>query len=167
MNAWSETNSPSVRDGRYGLDLETLIGSATFGADGKLAEDLALGLSFGLEGYRSTGFNRLMRAESRGFNIGPYIAYRLSPNWAIDASLSYGLSSNDLRILYLAGDYQTQRFSISSNLHGQYEVGDVSLRPKLSTTFSHLRNDAYQLSGSIIDLPINIHTPDGSFITAS
>jgi hypothetical protein len=162
-NTWSEARFTSVRDHRYGLDMETLLGSASLGVDRKITEDLAIGVTLGFESSRTRGFGRLLEVESKGFNIGPYIAYRLPPNWAIDASLSYGRSSNDLRLVSLDGDYAAQRFSGSINLHAQYDIEGFAVRPKVGVTYAHMRNDAYRLAGRIIGLSVDVGLPDDSF----
>ena len=85
-----------VSDQRYGLDMDTELGSVTMGLDRRLGDNVVLGASLTLQNSRTDGFDDLLQAKSTGFTIGPYVAVRLSPQWAIDASLTYGQYDNDL-----------------------------------------------------------------------
>ena len=76
--------------------MDTELGSVTMGLDRRMSDNVVLGASLTLQNSRTDGFDDLLQAKSTGFTIGPYLAVRLSPEWAIDASLTYGQYDNDL-----------------------------------------------------------------------
>jgi hypothetical protein len=166
-NAWSETYLGSINDRRYGLDLKSRVVTATFGLDRRVTTDVVTGFSFSIEQGKSTGFGDFLRADTEGFSVGPYVAVRLSPNWAIDAALSYTQTKIDLEIAILNASYISPQYTGSVKLHGQYQVLGGSVRPKLSVNYSHIVSNAYDLQGRIFQgLPferlINIHFPRDS-----
>ncbi|GAU86063.1 hypothetical protein BIWAKO_06011 [Bosea sp. BIWAKO-01] len=162
-NAWTDTRAIATSDQRHGLDVKSLLGSFVFGVDRSITEDTVAGLSISLEGSRTRGFDGFMKARSNGVTAGPYVAYRLSPNWAIDASLTYGAYENTLELSVLEGSYLSQRIAGSVTLHGQYTLGEVFLRPKAVVTYSNNFSDAYRLSGRLLNIPINLRMPDANF----
>ncbi|WP_331374933.1 autotransporter domain-containing protein [Sinorhizobium chiapasense] len=63
----------------------------------------------------------------------------------------------------LSGDYDSERLSGEVSLYGQYKFGAYFVRPEVSVTYSHVKSDDYDLSGNILNLPVSVSLPGGSF----
>ncbi|MHA7773156.1 autotransporter outer membrane beta-barrel domain-containing protein [Roseibium sp. M-1] len=155
-NAWSSVTGLIIDDERYGRNFNTLSGTAAFGADRKLTENLVAGLSVTFETIETDGFNSNLQINTQGFEIGPYVAMRLSQHWAADGSLSYGFSTSQSDISVLNGDYISHEFGTSLSLHGQYALSDVQIRPKATVTFNRVFSDSYDLSGTILNQYVSV-----------
>ena len=163
-NAWTETYVGSISDRRFGLDMKGRSTTVTLGVDRRMTPDVVAGASFSLENSTTTGFGDNLRSDSKGFSFGPYIAVMLSPNWVVDASVSYSQSSVDLQLAVLNGSFVSPQYTGTVNLHGQYEVLGVYARPKLSVSYSHIISNAYDLQGTLFEgrffeRDVNIHLP--------
>jgi hypothetical protein len=166
-NAWSDLRSLNSHDARFGLDLSNVARSATFGLDRRFGSDFVAGLSFTLQNSVSGGYNGFLSSTSTGVSIGPYVAYMLSPNWAVDASLSYSRLSNKLGIAMFSGSYMSQSLGGSASLHGQYDLGVVNVRPKVSGSFTRSYSDGYAMSGSLLGQNLNVPFPSSNYNVAS
>jgi len=162
-NAWVQPLYVQVSDGRYGLDMDTQLGSVTFGLDRRFGDNVVLGSSFAYQNSATDGFGDLLQADSSGFSISPYLAVRMSPHWAVDASVSYGQYDNTLKLSVLEGNYDSQQWSGNITAHGQYTLGEYFVRPKASLTYSYINSDGYDLKGNVVGLPINVAFPEDSF----
>jgi uncharacterized protein with beta-barrel porin domain len=155
-NVWAEGSVLGISDERFGLDMETTVGTGTFGIDRRLSDDVVLGVSFSVQNSSTEGFGDFLQVDANGFTVGPYVAVRLSPHWAMDASLTYGHYDNDIELAILGGDYTSRTYGGTVNLHGQYSVGEYLVRPKASVSYTHIDNDGYDLEGSIFGFPIDL-----------
>ncbi|WP_175558022.1 autotransporter outer membrane beta-barrel domain-containing protein [Roseibium suaedae] len=155
-NAWTQVTGLTSNDQRFGRDFQTLSGSAAFGIDRKLTENLVAGFSLTLESTKTDGFNSNLRIDTQGFEVGPYVAMRLSQHWAVDGSLSYGYATNENELLVLDGNYSSHQFGASFSLHGQYALDDFQIRPKATLTFNRVFSEGYDLSGTILNQTIAI-----------
>jgi len=88
---------------------------------------------------------------------------KLSQHIAVDGSINYGQSKNDLQLAILSGSSTPQILSGSVNLHGQFDSGPYFVRPKLSVFWSHVWTSAYDLSGTLFGLPISVPFPASEF----
>lgn len=158
-NAWSELTGVNLSDRRYGLDTKNRSYIATGGLDRQLTPDVVAGFSVGAQSSRGSGFSDFMRSSTEGYTIGPYLAFRLSDNWAIDGSFNYSRTQSDVHVVVLDGGATLQAYSGSVNLHGQYTVGDWFLRPKLSVSYTHNVSSERNLQGALFGLPISLLLP--------
>ena len=162
-NAWIEAYAGSISDRRYGLDMKGRMSTLTIGVDRRLTPDIVAGASVSLEKSLTTGFNYNLRSQSTGFSAGPYLAILLSPNWAIDGSFSYAQSNIDLQLAILNGSYVSPQYISTVDLHGQYDVLGVYLRPKFTASYVHIISNAYDLTGHLSNPlftgDINLHLP--------
>jgi outer membrane autotransporter protein len=161
-NVWTEALYSHTTDRRYGLNTKGQVATFTVGLDRRLNEDVVLGLSLSLQSSSTDMFSGHLESKSKGFTVGPYLAVRLTPHWAINLSASYGQSDNDLRILFLDGGSLSQFYSGSIELHGQYSVGEFKLRPRVNVSYTHIRSGEQQLSGQILGRPITVTLPESS-----
>lgn len=162
-NFWVDSRYNDVSDRRSGLDLEGHSGYLTLGADRRLDADLVVGLMGIAERTRSDGFGDTWQVRSDGYSAGPYLAYRLSPTWAMDLSLTAGQLDNDNRVLVLRERFDTQRYALSTSLSGQYLLGETLLNPKLSLSYSHFRNEAHQMRGQLFGIPLRLEIEEQNY----
>ncbi|TYC66080.1 autotransporter domain-containing protein [Stappia sp. BW2] len=155
-NGWSTVTGVYSDDRRFGRDFQTLSGTAAIGADRKLTDDIVAGLSVTFETVNTDGFNSALKIDTQGFEIGPYVAARLSQHWAVDGSLSYGFSNSQSDISVLSGDYNTHEFGAVFSVHGQYALSDIQVRPKATVTFNRLFSDGYDLNGTIRNRAVSV-----------
>src|SRR4029453_16656858 len=140
----------------YGLDMDTELGGVTFGMDRRLGENVALGVELSALNSQTDGFHDVLQFDDSGFSVGPYLAFRLSPQWAVETSLTYGQYDNDVKLSVLEGSYQSRQWSGNVSAHGQYTFGEMLVRPKASVTYSHIESDDYNLQGNLQSLPVGI-----------
>ncbi len=162
-NLWTDIRVLSSNDGRYGLDVAGSARTATVGLDRKVNDRIVVGLTATWEDSRSTGYGGFFQGSSRGVTVGPYAAFVLSPNWAIDAALGYNRSSNDMGLSVLGGTFQSQRLSAAVNLHGQYDVEGVTVRPRLSAGYARTFSDGYDLNATVFGQQIGVTFPSATY----
>ncbi len=162
-NFWSDIQFADISDERFHRDSDTLARSLTIGLDRRITDDLVVGMTVSLEDSSTDAFDGTLGIDTDGFSFGPYAAYRLSKHWAIDGSLTYGRYDNDIELDVLNGQQDSQRLAGEISLHGQYKVDAYFIRPKASVSWSHIESDSYDLSGSILNIPVTISLPGDSF----
>src|SRR5882672_10285053 len=162
-NVWVDSNIVDTTDHRYGLDVSSRSGHLTIGADQRVRDEMVAGLNVIFERNRSNGFGGEMQAKSDGVSIGPYIAYRLAPEWTVDGSFSIGWLDNDNNIAGLTGSSSTTRYSLSFDATGDYPFGNARIYPKALVSYSHFRNGAYDLSGLVGTTPVALTVTENSF----
>lgn len=155
-NGWTSVSGVFVDDTRFDRDFRTLAGTAAFGADRKLNDSMVAGFSVTFEATDTEGFNSNLKIDTQGFEIGPYVAARLSQHWAVDGSLSYGFSSSQSDISVLSGVYYTHEIGTTFGIHGQYEAGSYQIRPELSATYSRVFSSGYDLDGTILGTDVAV-----------
>lgn len=155
-NLWVDSRYSDISDRRSGLDVDGYSGYVTLGADRRINSDLAVGMMTILERNRSKGFGGEWTVHSDGISVGPYAAFRLSPNWTLDGSLGLGQLDNENRIAVLDESYTSQRYSLSLSATGQYVLDETVLAPQMSLSYSHFRNEEHDMTGNIAGFPIEI-----------
>ncbi len=159
-NVWSDARYSHISDHRWDFDSSGHSGSLTLGADRQLNDDLVVGFSVSVEDNRFLGFGDFWRVESSGYTIGPYLGYRLSSAWTLDASLAAGRLDSESRIDSLvgtiSGDYTTNRYLATLSARGQYAVDDTNLRPKFTVSYAHYENKSYSMGGSLFGIPLRV-----------
>ncbi|MGQ7249501.1 autotransporter domain-containing protein [Halomonas sp. V046] len=162
-NTWVDARHLDINDRRDGQDLDGKSSVVAVGADRWVAEDTVAGVSVSVDSSRSDGFGGAWENASDGFSVSPYVAYRLSRDWALDASLIWRFGDNETDIATLEGDYDTESFGGAINAHGQYHWGEALLRPTVSVYYSHERSDDYDLSGNVFGAPVRVEVPGDSW----
>jgi outer membrane autotransporter protein len=141
------------------LDTKNRTGTLTAGLDRQLTEDVVAGFSLGLQSGKGSGFKDHLQSSTDGFTVGPYIAVRLSPNWAVDASFNYSQNKSNVQVVVLNGAADLRTYSGNIELHGQYTFGEWYVRPKLSVTYSRNVSDERDLQGIFLGLPLSLLLP--------
>ncbi len=162
-NLWVDSRYTDISDRRSGLDLDGRSGYVTIGADRRMNDDLAIGLMTIFERTRSEGFGGDWKIRSDGISFGPYAAYRLTPEWSVDASFSVGQLDNDNSLAVLSERFDSQRYALGLNATGQYVAGEVILSPKLSLNYSHFRNEEHDMKGNVAGIPIHLGIESENF----
>jgi outer membrane autotransporter protein len=159
-NAWSEGTFVSLSDKRFELDTKNRTWTTTVGLDRKLGENVVGGLQFGVQSGRGSGFSGFTQSQTEGLTVGPYLAVRLSPNWAIDGSLSFAESRRDRQIITLTGTAVSRAWTGNATLHWQTTVGEWFLRTKASVSYTRSVAGANDLNGTLLGFPISLHFPE-------
>ena len=162
-NLWAQPYYTSISDERYGLDVDTELASLTLGIDRRIGDDFVLGALIAFQNSDSDGFDKNLTVESTGFNFGPYAAWRLSPQWALDATLSFGRYDNESTLVGLDGSYDFEQISGSITAHGQYVVEEYFVRPKASIAYGYISNDGYGMEGTLLGAPLDVRFPEDGF----
>jgi outer membrane autotransporter protein len=155
-NLWTDSRFTDTSDRRSGLDLDGNSAYVTIGADRRMNDDFAMGLMTIFERTRSDGFSGDWKIRSDGISFGPYAAYRLTPEWSVDASFSFGQLKNDNTLAVLSERFDSQRYALGLNTTGQYVVDKVILTPKLSMNYSYFRNEEHDMKGNVAGTPVRL-----------
>lgn len=162
-NFWSEARGIYANDRRHDLDVTAFSGSFLLGVDREIAQDTVAGVSGSFETSRSAGFNDNLVTKAYGVSIGPYIAHRLSPEWAVEGSLGYMLLHNDLEVVVLDGDYLTHQVSAAGAINGQYRYDQWTFRPRFGLSYAETFVEDYDLSGAIGANPVTVNVGSDHF----
>lgn len=155
-NAWSLVTGQFSEDDRRSRDFSSFTGTLALGADRRLSEDLVVGFSVTGELTNTEGFGGALDLRTNGFELGPYIAMRLSQHWAIDGALTYGYSRSDIELATLEGSYDTHEFGGRIGLHGQYTYQDWLIQPGATATFNRVFSSSYPLKGTFLGRSYNV-----------
>ncbi|WP_421198275.1 autotransporter domain-containing protein [Aeromonas enteropelogenes] len=160
---WGDEVYYDVADHREGNDLSGSTNVFTLGAETRLDQAMSLGVAVSRLDSKVTAFEGGMRLVAGGYNLGPYLTYRLSERWMLDAALMYGWMDNEQGLLFLSGDYGST--SVSGNLGGsaQFEWDAFTLRPRLALSYSHTCSDGYRLQGDYRGLPLQLERGSDSY----
>lgn len=162
-NAWVDARYTGNSDHREGLDLQGNSGYLALGIDRRVGSDLIAGVQLSFLDSRTSGFSDLWQLESSGFNVGPYLAYRFSPQWTANASLLFGRSESENQIDAISGRNKTNTYSLNLSATGQYALGEgYQLRPTFSVYYSRADSADYELSGTIAGIPIALPVSGGT-----
>ncbi|OAZ14163.1 autotransporter outer membrane beta-barrel domain-containing protein [Thalassospira indica] len=162
-NFWSEARGIYANDRRHSLDTTAFSGSFLFGVDREIAEDTVAGVSASFESSSSEGFNNNLETSAYGMSVGPYIAHRLSPEWAIEGSLGYMALHNNLDVLVLEGEYFSHQLSGAAALNGQYRYDNWTFRPRFGISYAETFVEDYDLSGAIAGNPVTVNVGSDHF----
>jgi hypothetical protein len=162
-NLWADVQFVNVSDGRYGLDVLGWSRTATVGIDRRFGDRAVAGFTASLENNAVSGYGGFFDASSRGVSFGPYVAVQLSDHWAADLALSYGALFNTVGLAVLGGSYNAQRFTGSVNLHAQYDLEVVVVRPRLAFSYAKTFSDGYQMQGSIFGQSLSVTFPSADY----
>ncbi|MBN8412561.1 autotransporter outer membrane beta-barrel domain-containing protein [Halomonas litopenaei] len=164
-NTWVDARYTDISDDRDGQDLDGDSQVVAVGVDRWVSDQAVAGVSFSVDSSHADNFGGAWENDSDGFSVSPYVAYRLSDRWALDASLIWRWGDNDSELATLEGSYDTRSFGGAVNAHGQYRWGQALLRPTLSLFYSHERSDDYDLQGDILGVPVDVDVPGDSYST--
>ncbi len=139
----------------------------TFGADTTLRPGLITGFTLGGQNAHTTLYGDAMRITSDGYSLGPYFAWQYAQRWMFDASLNYTQLDNTQRILGIAGSYESRSFTASVGLTGNYAWGTTSVRPRVSLSYGKNWSDGFNLTGTLLGVPLDIVMPSDDYDTGT
>lgn len=166
-NVWADANFVDVSDGRYGLDVTGWSRVGTVGMDRRITSNAIAGVFVSMEQNQAGGYGGFFSSSSWGPTIGPYAAMLLSDSWSIDGSLGYSRLSNDLTLAVLQGSFVSQRLSANLNLHAQYDLKVVNVRPRLTGNYMKTFSDAYSMQGTIVGRALSVTYGSANYDYAS
>ena len=158
-NGWVDLHHIDSADRRNGLDVDSATGGFTVGADRMFGPDFVAGLSLSLERGHSDSFDGDLTTRTQGYLVGPYVAYRLSDHWAVDAGVALGRYRNDSKLDVLSGSYDASRYTLAFNANGQYEAGPALVRPRFSAYFARTRGADHVLQGMVEGAAVTLCMP--------
>jgi len=126
----------------------------TIGLDRLIADRLVAGVNLTIAGVSTDAFQDTMKAESKGFTVGPYVAYRVSKSWTLFGSFSIGRNDNRELVGPLRADFGSLVYGTSVSATGQYELGRTILRPGLDVLYTHTHTGAQEMHGTIAGVPL-------------
>jgi len=147
--------SQDLRDGVAGYSAHSR--GIALGADGKLNDQLTLGLAYSFlnTDVNGDGGNK---TEVDGHAFTMYGGYELG-NYFVDASLTYGLSDNSskrrIADTTAKGDYDSELLGL--NLMGGYGFqldNGLLIEPRLAARYSNVKMDGYSEQGSSASLKV-------------
>ncbi len=162
-NTWLDAYYFDMQDRRYNLQFDGDDSLLVFGTDRLLRENLALGMLASIQKFNTTGFGGNWITDSNELTIGPYLGYQVSKIWAINTSLGYGNTHNNVDIANFNGSYIAHAYSFEIDLIGQYDYKKLHLLVKPALFYSYVHTKAYQVSGSIAGVNLNIPVSNDSF----
>jgi len=153
-NAWVQTfYNEADQDTRKGFNgYEADAKGFALGADGRLNNNLVLGLAYGYGNSDSQSFSSGLDSDSHTFMV--YGSYDFASGTHVDGMASYGVS-----------EYDSARSTIMGTARGDYEGEQIALRadagidipcyheefiltPTASARYSHVNLDDYQETGA-------------------
>lgn len=162
-NSWIDGYYFDVRDRRYNLVYDGHDSLIVLGTDRLLRKNLALGLLVAFQNSDTNSFGGNWLTSSNEVIFGPYLGYQITPTWALNTSLGYGNTTNDVNIANFNGRYIAQSCSLEVDMIGQYRYQDLHLRIKPSLFYSYIYTKAYKMSGSLAGVNLTIPVPSDNF----
>lgn len=154
-NIWSDNYYFGIRDGRNDVDTKGNATNFTVGVDRHITNKLVGGGSLSTVHLNTTAYSGLEN-NVRGYKLGPYFGYQLSPQWAIDGSINYGQFQNRNIISTLNSEYVTKLGNATLHSIGLYQFGIFQLRPQPLISYTYFHNPTYDFNGTIANIPVQI-----------
>lgn len=143
---WLESSYRDVDDDRWGRDSDGEIWQFLGGVDMRVDENLIVGVAGGYEDGDFDTFGDFVEEDYDTWLVGPYAAYLITPNLFADLWVGYARDDVDIDLGVLGGDYDVDRWFIDFNLTGQWEVGPLNLRPRLSAWYAEDDRESFNFS---------------------
>lgn len=132
------------------------------GADYLVTDDLLVGL--GLQGDWLDMGTAGGSVSSRGWLAGPYATLRLAPNLYLDARAAWGGGTFQVSPFGTYTDkVSSDRTLYSAALIGEFQLGDLTIRPEGRLTWYEETTEAYVDSLSVFIPEVEIKTGEASF----
>jgi len=138
---WSRSENSFINTKSDG---NTYVGA--FGGDIKVTDFAIVGLAGSIDDTKTnTKFNN-GSLKTRGYGIGPYAAVILSPNFYVDAFISRGWASNDMKRTngVNTGEYDSKRWIGGAHLNGSFADGALRFYPQLGVLYVWQKDESYR-----------------------
>jgi outer membrane autotransporter protein len=142
---WASATASSLRNDLISTKYDGHLYLMLAGLDYRVNKNLLLGMAIGYEWTElDTVFNN-GNMESDGFTISPYVAYLINDSFSIDLLVSYSDLDYDTERTFTGvyGDYDADRFMVSSNLNYYYVTGNWCLNARLGYMYTEEDADGF------------------------
>lgn len=142
---WAQGLWANVNSSEAYLQMSGNIYDVMVGVDRRIGERLVVGLATGYENVSfTTNFNNGTYKDN-GVMLAPYIGVRLTPAWSADASLAYTWLNYTATRQYgsVSGSFDGDRISASTNLTGNYALGNWRFQPKAGLLYTYEQQNSY------------------------
>lgn len=152
-NAWVDPHYIYSSNRRGISTVEEETRSLSTGIDRRMDARLAVGALLSINDLNTESFDGNIRTEGTSYNLGPYLAYQLSPAWSLFANATIGKAKMERQILMFKGDGDSTSYGASLNLYGDFSLSETtSLRPKLGINYQKEDIDDYTLKGQLFNV---------------
>lgn len=136
----SYANESAAGVGYYG----TIFGLSG-GVDHRFTPRLVAGMMLGYESTRINTRYNLGELDGDGFSVGPYVAYELQKGLTLNGSATYARTNFDVTAFNgtSTGQYDANRYSLSTGVSGNYRNGAWRYRPDITVTYVLQDQDGY------------------------
>jgi hypothetical protein len=129
--------SSSGLDGHFGL--------LRLGADYVLNRNLLVGALVQFDSTRQRSDTDASEVEGTGYLAGPYMTVRLGDRLFLDGRAAWGRSWNDVSpYLTYTDSFDTERWLVSSSLHGSWDYGPWTFTPSASIAYMEDASEGYR-----------------------
>lgn len=129
--------SSSGLDGHFGL--------LRLGADYVLNRNLLVGALVQFDSTRQRSDADASEVEGTGYLAGPYVTVRLGDRLFLDGRAMWGRSWNDVSpYLTYTDSFDTERWLVSSSLHGSWDYGPWTFTPSASIAYMEDDSESYR-----------------------
>jgi hypothetical protein len=150
LGIWTQGTASRIVKTEQFLKMDGFAYSGVLGVDYKFTPDVVVGVAGSYEHVDlDTGYNR-GSYDGSGFSLMPYVGVGLGDGWSWDASVGYGWLNYDVTRNAGANkaSYDSERFSVSTNLIGFASLGGFMFQPKVGLMYINESQDAYKESGT-------------------
>lgn len=149
-NAWIDPHYTYTSNRRGFSDVEEKTRSLGVGVDRRINPDLAIGVLMSVSDLETETFNGNLTTDGTSYNLGPYLAYQLSPAWSLFANATVGTASMEREVLMFKGEGDSSSYGGNVNLYGDFPLtAQTHLRPKLGINYQKEDIEDFTLKGRI------------------
>lgn len=161
-NVWTDVSFNAVGDDSSRADTE--IDGVYFGVglDRFVTANMVVGLQLEIEQSDRDSFDGLLTVDRTTVSAGPYISILLDERWSVSALLTVGNVESDVDVLGLNGSSDQLQARASLAAIGQYEWSNLTLRPQVSLTYTHISDDEFVLNGTVANQTLSVDADLGS-----
>jgi hypothetical protein len=150
LGIWTQGTASRIVKTEDFLKMDGFAYNGILGVDYKFTPDIVVGVAGSYEKVDlDTGYNR-GSYDGSGFSVLPYVGIGLGNGWSWDASVGYGWLNYDVtrNAGAIKGSYDSERFSINTNLIGFASYEGFLFQPKIGLMYINEDQDAYKEVGT-------------------
>lgn len=155
-NVWSDNYYFGIRDGRNNVNTEGGATNFIIGADRHITNNFVGGFSLSAIHLDTNAYNNALNNNARGYQLGPYFGYMISPKWSVDGSFNYGQIQNNNTIVTLNSAYTTKLANATLHSTGLFQFGNFQIRPQPLISYTYFSNPTYNFNGTVVNTPVQI-----------
>lgn len=149
-NVWVDPHYIYTSNRRGFSDVEEKTHSLGMGVDRRINADLAIGILLNINDLQTESFDGNITTDGTSYNLGPYLAYQLSPAWSLFANATIGTANMEREVLMFKGDGDSTSYGGNINLYGDYPLTEQThVRPKLGINYQKEDIEDFTLKGRV------------------